>query len=176
MKDGLLRRMIKRVALLRYTINLKTTRAIKHQNDEPHFILKGSCQGCGKCCEAPGIPVRPLFFRLTTTRWLILTWHRVINGFEFLKEDSKSHTFIFTCTHFDPETKRCDSYESRPGLCRDYPRNLLDAANPDLFPECGFRAVHKNAERFRESLSKRDLTPEQLKEIEDKLHLKEPPE
>ncbi len=176
MKDGLLRRVIKRVALLRYVINLKITRSIKRRRGEPHFLLKGLCEGCGKCCEAPGIPVRPIFFRLRSTRWVILAWHRIINGFEFVKADSTNHTFILRCTHFDSVTRRCDSYESRPGLCRDYPRNLLYSSDPDLFPECGYRAVYRNAEQFRESLERRNLSPEQLKDIQEKLHLKDPPQ
>lgn len=170
MKDGLTRRFIKRIALLRYAVDLGITRRLRGPS---HFDLRGACQGCGRCCETPSIPVRPLFFRLRITRWCILTWHHVVNGFEYLDEDRKSHVFVFRCTHFDPTTRRCDSYESRPGLCRDYPRNLLYSSDPDLFSECGFYAVHRNADRFRDALDRLDLPPEKLAELQDKLHLKE---
>jgi hypothetical protein len=32
------------------------------------------------------IQTNAIFFRLRTTRWLILTWHRLVNGFEFIRD------------------------------------------------------------------------------------------
>ena len=32
--------------------------------------------------------------------------------------DGEGH---FTCRHWDPETKLCGIYESRPEMCRDFP-------------------------------------------------------
>ena len=63
-----------------------------------------------------------------------------MNGFELVRSDEESWTFVFRCTHFDPATRSCDSYGSRPGLCRDYPRLLLWQPNPELLPGCGCRA------------------------------------
>jgi Fe-S-cluster containining protein len=170
MKDGLLRRIVKRIALLRYTVDLGITRRLR---GAPHFVLRGTCGGCGRCCETPSIPVRPLFFRLRLTRWIILEWHRLVNGFEYVDEDRKRRLLVFHCTHFDAVTRRCDAYESRPGLCRDYPRNLLYSSKPDLFPECGFYALHRNAAGFRDALERLDLPPEKLAELKEKLHLRE---
>ena len=89
MRDGPLRRLIKRMALLRYTIDLAFTRLVLRAQGEPRYRLTGSCNGCGKCCETPTIPVSTPVFRLRSLRWLALTWHRVINGFELIGEDRR---------------------------------------------------------------------------------------
>ncbi|MGD8897613.1 MAG: hypothetical protein PVJ73_16395, partial [Acidobacteriota bacterium] len=64
-----------------------------------------------------------------------------------------------------------DSYESRPGMCRDYPRLLLWQPNPGLLPGCGYRAVVPNADGLRESLARLDLTPEQREKLRKGLGL-----
>jgi Fe-S-cluster containining protein len=58
-------------------------------------------------------------------RRVFLWWQRVVNGFELKATHARERTFVFTCTHFDEATRLCDSYGSRPGLCRDYPRATL---------------------------------------------------
>ncbi len=171
MKDGPIRRVIKRVALLRYTIDLRFTRLMLRARGEPHYKLAGSCNGCGKCCETPVVQASTPVFRVRSLRWLALWWHRVVNGFELVDEDRRFKLFVFRCTHYDPVTKLCDSYDSRPGMCRDYPRNLLYEALPEFLPECGHGAVDKKAERFRSALEQTHLTPEQRRELEKKLRL-----
>ncbi|KFE67603.1 YkgJ family cysteine cluster protein [Hyalangium minutum] len=173
MRDGPFRRLIKKIARVRYTIDLGFTRWVLRRQGEPRYRLAGSCNGCGKCCESPMIPVSWPVFRLRSLRWLALTWHRVINGFEFISEVRRQKVFIFRCTHYDPVTKQCDSYDSRPGMCRDYPRNLLYAALPEFLPECGYSAVYKKAEGLRKSLERANLPPEKLQEMLKKLHLED---
>ena len=172
MKDGPIRRAIKRAALIRYQFDLWVARTVKGRLDPPRYHLAGSCQGCGLCCETPMIAFHPLFYRLRSTRWVILTWHKAVNGFEFLRYDFKSRAFVFNCTHFDRKTRTCDSYDSRPGMCRDYPRNLLDAAYPEFLDGCGYHAIDANAEQFNEALDKLDLPPEKLEELKKRLHTK----
>lgn len=174
MTDGPGRRVLKRLALIRYAIDLKATRAILRLKGEPRFVLGGACTGCGGCCETPMIPVWPLFFHLRSARWLILAWHRVINGFAFIGADRPTHTFVFRCTHYEPGTKRCDSYDSRPGMCRDYPANLLYDPNPEFLPTCGFCPVARNADLIRESFQDLDLPPEKKAELEHRFHVRPP--
>ena len=173
MKDGPVRRTIKRIALIRYQFDLRVARSVRNRTHPPRYKLAGSCQGCGLCCETPMIQTLSLFRRLRTTRWVILTWHRVINGFEHLRDDPKTNSFIFRCTHFDPKTRQCDSYDSRPGMCRDYPRNLLDAPFPEFLDGCGYHAIDENADKLNAALEKLDLPEEKLKELQRKLHTKE---
>ena len=106
-----------------------------------------------------------------STRWIILKWHKLVNGFEILGENRQMKCFIFKCTHWDPETKLCDSYDSRPGLCRDYPRNLIDTTDPVFMKDCGYYAVRKNAESMEKALDDLDLPEENLRELKQKLHL-----
>jgi len=171
MRDGLLRRAIKRIALLRYTVDLAFTRLLLRARGEPRYQLTGACNGCGRCCETPVIQVGTLVYRLRSLRWLTLTWHRVVNGFEHIDTDRRAKLFVFRCTHYDPATRQCDSYDSRPGLCRDYPRNLLYEPLPEFHDECGYSAMYKRAEGLRRSLERANLPPEKLAELKKKLHL-----
>lgn len=173
MKDGPVKGAIKRVALIRYRIDLWVARAIRRRTRPPRYRLAGECNGCGACCETPMIQTNAAFFRLRTTRWLILTWHRVVNGFEHIRDEPKSRAFVFRCTHFDPVTKHCDSYDSRPGMCRDYPTNLLEAGYPQFPGECSHYAIDNNAERFNAALEKLNLPPEKLEALKTRLHTKE---
>lgn len=174
MKDGLARRIVKRIALFRYQLDLGFTRLFLRLRGEPSFLLHGTCRKCGACCVTPMIQVWLPFFYFPSARWAIITWHRVVNGFEFIGQDRNDRTFIFRCTHWDPDTKRCDSYESRPGMCRDYPKNLLYSFNP-VFPEtCGRFAVDKHAAGLRAALERLELPPDKLETLERRLHVRDP--
>jgi uncharacterized protein len=106
-------------------------------------------------------------------RRAFLAWQRRVNGFELVSRDAARRTFVFDCTHFDRKTRSCDSYASRPGMCRDYPRLLLWQPNPELLPGCGYRPVAPNAAALRESLARVSLTPEQRAKLEEGLHLRQ---
>ena len=85
-------------------------------------------------------------------RELFLGWQRVVNGFELIEVDEEEALFVFRCTHFDWRTRKCGSYASRPFMCRDYPRALLDQPWPVLFDACGFRPIARNADQMRAAL------------------------
>lgn len=168
MKDNVIKKSIKTIALIRYRFDLGITRFILKIKGEPTYNMQGKCSECGACCETPMIRTFALFFYLKSLHWLYLKWHRKINGFELICEDRKKRTFIFKCTHFNPETKQCDSYSSRPGMCRDYPRNILYNIPPDFLPTCTFSPIAKNADQISESLEKLELPPGKLKKIKKK--------
>jgi uncharacterized protein len=65
----------------------------------------------------------------------------------------------------------CDSYETRPGLCRDYPRALLDQPVPEFLPGCGYRATAPGARRLLTVLDQQPLTAEQRDRLKRGLHL-----
>jgi Fe-S-cluster containining protein len=171
MKDGFIHRAIKMTARMRYSMDVALTRKIKSARGERFFDLAGSCSSCGKCCETPVIQVYPPLFYFKSVRWALKTWHGLVNGFQFLAEDRRGKCLVFRCTHLDPQTRRCDSYDSRPGLCRDYPRNQLDFANPEFLEGCGYRAVLKNSDALCASLDALDLPPEKLDALKQKLNL-----
>ncbi len=78
---------------------------------------------------------------------------------------------MFRCTHFDWETRRCDSYASRPFMCRDYPRVLLDQAWPELFEGCGHGLRDTHGSGLAAALEDTDLPPEELAELKRKLRI-----
>lgn len=167
MRDGAIRRTVKCVSRWAFQTDLLWQRAwARLRWNEPRYELRGTCNQCGACCETPMITVHGVVFHLKSLRALFVWWQRVVNGFELVEAQRRGHTFVFRCTHFDPETKLCDCYASRPGMCRDHPRVLLFEARPALLDCCGYKAVYRDSEDLRESLSDLDIPPEKMAEIE----------
>jgi hypothetical protein len=171
MRDGRLLRVVKRLALLRFTVDLAVHRAVRRVRGERPWTLGGSCQRCAACCEAPAIAVGGVTWSVPFARRAFLAWQRRVNGFELVRADDDDRSFVFRCTHFDRRTRSCDSYDSRPGMCRDYPRLLLWPASPELLPGCVYRASPPNAAGLRLELDRLDLTPEQREKLRKGLRL-----
>ena len=163
MRDGGLRRAVKAVALLGFNANLGLWRWWRGRRGDRPYRLGGDCRLCAACCEAPAIKVGRLVW--------FLWWQRAVNGFELVERDVRNRVFVFRCTHFDPVTRRCDSYDSRPGMCRDYPRVLLDQAHPEMLPGCGYRAIAPRAEQLIRELGRLPLSGEQQEKLRKGLHL-----
>jgi|APSaa5957512576_1039674.scaffolds.fasta_scaffold16533_2 uncharacterized protein len=173
MRDDWLRRSVKMLTRWQFTVDLAVTRLFRRSRGNIPYRLAGSCNRCGACCETPAIQVHRLLYHSDIFRRTFLRWQNVVNGFTLIEEDRGDHTFVFHCTHYDPEAKGCDSYSSRPGMCRDYPKFLLEAANP-VFPDtCGFRPVSRNAKRLRDALASLDLTPEQREKLDKGLNIRD---
>jgi hypothetical protein len=171
MQDVQVRRLVKRVARWEYELSLRASRALRRRRGGIPYDLAGACQRCARCCEAPAIQGGPLTWYLPTVRRVFVWWQRAVNGFELVGRDVAAHVFVFRCTHFDLATRSCDSYDSRPGMCRDYPRALLDQPAPALFAECGYRPIAKNAERLLAVIRDRGLTPAQERALKKGLRL-----
>jgi Fe-S-cluster containining protein len=114
-----------------------------------------------------------LTWRVRSVRAIFLGWQRWVNGFELTAVDRRHRLFVFACTHYDAVTKRCDSYESRPLMCRDYPVNLTYEAVPPLFDECSHGVVDRHGEALRQALVEAGLGGEKLEAVERRLFLKE---
>lgn len=167
MKDGLLRKGVKRVGLAVFHVRLLLHRS----HVDVRFDLGGGCIRSGNCCEQPGIQVSKLTWYLPFMRRGFLWWHRHVNGFELAEASREQRAFLFTCTHFDRETRSCDSYESRPGMCRDYPMVQTERAHPAFLDGCGFRAVAKNRDELVQILEQQSLSPEQMAKLKKGLNL-----
>jgi hypothetical protein len=172
-KDGAVRRAVKSAALVCFGVSLRMSRWQRRGEGATPYDLGGSCQGCGTCCEAPAIRVGRATWYLPTLRRLFLWWHETVNGFVLQSTNNIERTFVFACGHFDWQGRRCDSYESRPGMCRDYPRALLDQPSPALFPSCGYRAVATNRGELVRILEGRNLGAERLAKLKKGLYLED---
>ena len=164
-------RAVKAVALAAFTANLGLWRAWRRLRGDRPYRLGGSCNLCAQCCEAPAIKVGRLVWFLPWLRGSFLRWQSVVNGFDLAGRDLGQRVFIFRCTHFDAVTRRCDSYQSRPGMCRDYPRVLLDQPHPEMLPGCGYRPIAPRAEGLLRELRRRPLTVDQEARLRRGLHL-----
>ncbi|MCB2156190.1 YkgJ family cysteine cluster protein [bacterium] len=173
MKDGPIRTIVKRIALVCFTIDLSATRFLWRLQGKSVYRLGGACEKCAQCCESPVVQTNPIYFRSRVIRRLMLAWHKRVNGFELTSELPRQNAFVFKCTHFDTKTRRCDSYHSRPGMCRDYPRALLFDASPEFLPKCGYFPVAPNAAKLADLLDQEDIDPAKREELKKKLHVKE---
>ncbi len=171
MRDGGLLRGFKALVRGVMALELGVRRAVSRVRGRPRWALGGTCGGCARCCEAPTLRTGLLVARLPTLRRLFLAWQRHINGWESVAVDRPRRLFTFRCTHFDPATRRCDSYDSRPTACRDYPRALLAQPWPELFEGCGFRVVDADREARLAKLRESGLSPEALAETARRLRL-----
>jgi hypothetical protein len=171
MRDGPLLRAVKRVAFWRYRVDTALHRAWRRARGERPWRLGGACRRSGACCEAPAIAVGRLTWSMPSVRRLFLAWQRGVNAFHLVSVDARARVFVFRCSHFDPATRTCDSYDSRPGMCRDYPRLLLWQPNPELLPACGYRATPPNTAGLRASIDRLDLTPAQRDRLRRGLRL-----
>ena len=119
MRDGLLLRAVKRMTRWRFQADLSMHRALRRARGDRPYLLGGECRRCARCCEAPAIQAGRAVWYLPTLRWIFLWWQRRVNGFELAGRDVRQRAFVFRCTHFDWTTRACDSYDSRPAMCRD---------------------------------------------------------
>lgn len=171
MRDGPLRRAVKALARSRYLFDLRLQRAFLRRRGQLPWELGGECRRCAACCEAPALQVPRVVLAWSSLRRLVLWWQRAVNGFEHTATLARERLLVFRCTHFDPATRSCDSYASRPGMCRDYPRLLLHAAAPEFLPGCGYRAVARNAAGLRAALDRLPLDEERRRKLDRDLRL-----
>ena len=171
MRDGLLLRAVKRIALWQYQTDQALHRAWHRARGERPWAAEGACRRSGACCEAPAIAVGRLTWSLPTLRRVFLGWQRRVNGFELAGTDARARLFVFRCAHYDRQTRSCDSYGSRPGVCRDYPRNLMWQPSPEMLPACGHRARPPNAAALRAWVDGLDVTPAQREKLRQGLRL-----
>jgi Fe-S-cluster containining protein len=170
-RDGLLLRVVKAVALAGFRVDLGVHRLRQRLRREHVYKLGGDCRRCARCCEAPALQVGPWIARLRPARRAFLWWQARVNGWQLTNEDKGQYVFTFRCSHFDPATRLCDSYDSRPGPCRDYPRLILEQARPEMLPGCGYRPISPRAIPLRRELEARGLPPETLARLVKDLHL-----
>jgi uncharacterized protein len=170
-QDRLLLRAVKRVAFLAFRADLALHRALRRARGERPWTLGGACRRSGACCEAPAIAVGRLTWSLPRVRRLFLAWQRRVNGFELVSADARARVFVFRCAHYDRETRSCDSYDSRPGACRDYPRSLMWQPDPEMLPPCGHRASPPNAPGLGTSIERLDITAAQREKLRRGLRL-----
>lgn len=167
MRDGWARKSLKWVARRLAEAELRLRRARR----PGRYLVSGTCHGCGKCCEQPAIELGAWSFHVRTVRRAVAWWHRVVNGFELTGVEARVRLLVFRCTHYDPATKQCDSYDSRPAMCRDYPANQGFEAVPYLFPECSYRVVDRQARQLKAALVAAGLSGEKLAEVSRRLFL-----
>ena len=169
MRDGRLRRLVKAAVRAVWWVEIAGRRRLR----PPRFRLAGTCEGCGACCERPTISVGRALWFLPILRGAFVAWQRHINGFVLTERIREGRALAFRCTHYDPETRLCDSYESRPALCRDYPRLLLHQPWPELFEACTYRVIDRDGAGMAGAIDALELAPGEAVRLKRRLLLDE---
>src|SRR5260370_1106838 len=105
MRDGPLRRAVKRVARGALAFDLGVERGLRRVRGERPYVLGGDCRRCARCCEAPAIQVGPLVWHAPVLRRLFLWWQETVNGFVLTEARPGTRTFVFPCPHFHPANR-----------------------------------------------------------------------
>ena len=169
MRDGPVRRTVKACVRAIWWAEHAWRRRLR----PPRFALTGTCEGCGACCERPTIAVGRLLWFAPLLRRIFIGWQRHINGFVFLERVRQGRALVFRCTHYDPRSQRCDSHDSRPWMCRDYPRVVLDHAWPELFSDCSHGLVDTRGAGLAEAIDALELAPGEAVRLKARLRLPE---
>ena len=172
MKDTLAQRTAKWIMRQPYTVALTLWRGWRRVSGQQVWELGGECRSCAQCCEAPAMGVGILVARVAPARAVFLWWQRAVNGFHLKEARAGGYVMAFDCSHFDRRTRLCDSYDSRPGMCRDYPRLLLHSLNPRFFDGCGHRAVLRGGDNLLKILDDQPMTSHQREKLKDRLRLR----
>jgi hypothetical protein len=173
LRDDPGRYLLKRVALVLFYTNRLPQRLWERWRGRSTYGLAGTCQRCALCCERPTLRLNALFWHVRWLRQALLAWQAHVNRFHLVETQRAARLLVFRCAHFDERTRRCDSYASRPGMCRDYPRGLLQQALPEFLPGCGYRPVLRRAASMRRALERQGLSPEQRERLTRELLLDE---
>lgn len=171
MKDGRGRRTVKRLGLAVYRARVALHRRNARRLGEIRYELAGGCIRSGQCCEAPGIRVGKLTFYVPLARRVFLWWHEHVNRFVLQEIHRGSRVFYFRCMHYDRGSRSCDSYDSRPGMCRDYPLLLTEQANPEPFALCGYKLLDVKRKEMLDALESRGVSREQMQKLKKGLYL-----
>lgn len=171
MKDGPVRRVVKLGALALFRTRLRFYRWQATRAGIVGYELGGRCCRSGKCCEAPAIRVSFWIWYLPTVRRLFVWWQHRINQFDLVETRPTQRVFVFRCNHFDWQTRQCDSYETRPGMCRDYPRGLLSQTSPEFFAECGYFPLERRRGVWSKILDNQELNHDQRERLRAGLFL-----
>lgn len=100
-------------------------------------ILAGECTQCGFCCEHIPLPGLKKGGNEDENRFLSfmepVDWHKDIN--EFYHNEAWK---IYRCRHHDKDTGKCMIYETRPKICRDYPKDIRKTEHL-IYKNCGYK-------------------------------------
>jgi len=111
-----------------------------------------SCAKCpGYCCSYPEIEVTPRDIQRLAKRFEL---DYAAAEERFTKYDAKERVrllrhkkdtvFATVCTFFDQDKRRCTVYESRPGVCREYP----DSRHCGYYEFLKFERAHQDDPDF----------------------------
>lgn len=103
-------------------------------NKKTEYVLKGSCNKCGRCCHLLAVQYPKFFERLPIVVNTLIKWHQF--RYNFMFRGKEEYHLLYECNWL-LEGGRCKIYPFRPRLCREYPK-MGFFGHPLRHAECGF--------------------------------------
>jgi Fe-S-cluster containining protein len=118
------------------------------------YIRKGSCKGCGRCCQKIYVRHAKDVIKTEEEFERLKTLHFFYGYLQVLGKDETG--LIFECTKLNKETGKCMAYKQRPVLCRQYPVEEVFMMGGSITEECGysFEPIEKFEEIFEKVKNK----------------------
>jgi hypothetical protein len=127
---ALLRAVLRLILDLDDVLTLAFSRLLKTE-----YEMKGSCKQRGVCCENIGVGLTPLLWNWPKLRYTIGKWYCFVYNFSLVGENEDKRVLVFRCHYL--KNKLCSVYNTRPFLCRNYPKPRF-FGKPTVLPGCGF--------------------------------------
>jgi Fe-S-cluster containining protein len=122
------------------------------------YIRKGSCLGCGRCCQKIYVRHAKDVIKTEEEFERLKTLHFFYGYLRVLDKDETG--LIFECSKLDKETGKCTAYNKRPVLCRQYPVEEVFMMGGSITENCGysFEPIEKFDEIFEKVKNKLNKT------------------
>lgn len=100
------------------------------------LILTGHCQQCGTCCRRLQLEQKNHWLRSKREFRALVKAHPEFSRFVICDRDRQG-LLVFNCQSLGADN-RCQDYENRPQLCRDFPNKGIFFCGGSLPKGCGY--------------------------------------
>lgn len=100
------------------------------------LILTGHCRQCGACCRRLQLQPGKKWLRSKSDFKALVKKHPEFARFKISGRDPQ-RLLVFNCTQLGADN-RCQDYENRPQLCRDFPNKAIFFCGGHLPENCGY--------------------------------------
>ena len=80
------------------------------------FTKNGKCSGCGACCSTY-LPITQKELKVLKA-WVKKNRYKPSNA--YAPANMRGHTLDLTCPFLNKDTGKCDVYDIRPAICREF--------------------------------------------------------
>lgn len=122
-------------SLRNYTL-LGVTRKLLLKLRKQAVIIEGNCLQCGSCCKSINLEGRRGWMRSEKEFLALLEQYPEYKRFKIEGKDQSGY-LVFSCRYLN-QLGKCEDYERRPSLCKEFPVKGLFFSGGHLPTNCGY--------------------------------------